>query len=178
MIQNTIVKYAELFNGLKETGENEGWEDIYFEEIDSTFQDLMVAVGWKSGHAWCAYFAELVWKLAYQDHPLVIELNNLFSASAVQTWKNFSKSDFRTSSVPFVGDVIAWRNYKRGKAQWTGHLGIVTQVDGRVITTIEGNIGSHSDREGDQVGMRVRTISFDKKSNGLNLLGFIHPTRV
>jgi len=178
MISEKILKYAMLFNGVKEKGKNEGWEDIYFEEIDSTFQALMESVGWKYTEPWCAYFAELIWKLAYLDHPLVIEVNKLFSGSAVLTWENFKESDFVCSHVPVVGAVVAWRNYKNGKALRSGHLGIVTQVNGKVITTVEGNVGAKSEREGDEVAMRVKTICFHRKENGLNYLGFIYPKEI
>ena len=167
-----------LFDGIKEIGNNEGWENTYFQEIGSTFQALMESVGWKYTEPWCAYFAELIWKLAYLDHPLVMEVNKRFSGSAVQTWENFKDSDFVCSHVPVVGAVVAWRNYRAGVALRSGHLGIVTQVNGNVITTVEGNISSRSEREGDQVAMRVKTVDFHRKEKGLNYLGFIHPKEI
>ena len=178
MISEKIVKWAMLFDGIKEIGNNEGWENTYFQEIGSTFQALMESVGWKYTEPWCAYFAELIWKLAYLDHPEIININQLFSGSTVQTWENFTVSDYTCDNIPVVGAVVIWRNYKKGVALWSGHAGIVVKVEGDKITTIEGNVSARSEREGDQVAMRVKTVSFSKKANGLNYLGFIHPKEI
>jgi len=180
MISEKIVKWAMLFDGIKEKGNNEGWEDVYFEEIDSTFQSLMESVGWRYTEPWCAYFAELIWKLAYLDHPLSIDINKLFSGSAVQTWKNFKESGFICSAVPVVGAVVIWRNYKKGVALQSGHAAIVVKVEENLLTikTVEGNVSATSEREGDEVAMRTKTVTFERKLNGLNLLGFIHPKEI
>jgi len=174
----TIKKYALLFDGVKEIGNNQGWEHVYFKELGMSFQELMETVGWKESHAWCAYFAELVWKLGYaeKDSTILPLLNNLFSASAVQTWRNFKRSDFHCSQYPSVGAVAIWRMYNQGNPTRAGHAGIVTFVQGKVFQTVEGNTNAKGSREGDQVAQKTRLVNYDKKDNGLNLLGFIHPT--
>jgi hypothetical protein len=180
MIKELIKKYALLFEGIKERGNNQGWEDVFFPSLNMSFQELMETVGWKETHAWCAYFSELVWKLAYSefDSTMVDKLDALFSANAVNTWKNFNQSDFACSKIPVNGSVVIWQMYKDGKDTIRGHAGIVIDVIDGVIETIEGNTNKKGSRDGDQVAHKTKIVNFDKKHNGLVLLGFIHPKEI
>lgn len=75
-----LSKIARQYLGKTEKPSNKGFNDLVFE-------NKMISVGFQSGQAWCAYFAELVAKEAL---PLkAAQLNKHFSASAVQTFKNF-----------------------------------------------------------------------------------------
>jgi len=179
-IADQIIHYALLFEGVKEKGNNQGWEDVYFEELDKTFQELMEEVGWQRSHAWCAYFAELIWKLSYKhyDHPLFFKLDNLFSASVMNTWYNFKRSNFVCSNEPKEGSVVIWNLYSKGKSTTKGHAGIVVSVEGNVVHTVEGNTSGTNRRDGDQVAMKSFIVDYKGKKNGLNLVGFIHPTPI
>ena len=96
---------------------------------DEQFQTMMEAVGWKRGEAWCAYFAELVWKLVNVHTPKINkELDKLFSGSTVQTWKNFLDSDWINSEEAVKGALVIWQKYKNGEPQWSGHAGIVVDT--------------------------------------------------
>ncbi len=176
-VADKIVYYAKLFEGIKEKGNNQGWKDVFFPTLGKTFEELMVEVGWESSHAWCAYFTELVWKLAYKhyDHPLYYKLENLFSASVMNTYYNFKRSDFVCSNTPQVGSLVIWNLYKNGKSTTRGHTGIVISVKGARIKSIEGNTGGVDRRNGDQVAQKSWLVDFMKKDNGLNLIGFVHP---
>lgn len=167
MIKEKIKYYAELFLGIKEVGNNNGWQDVYFDDLNMSFTDLMKTVGWQDTHAWCAYFAELVWKLAYAnvDTLMVNKLDKLFSANSVNTFMNFKDQQSKT---PVIGSLVIWNYYKDGKATTRGHTGIVVDVQGSVIKTVEGNMG-------DKVSTRTLIINYEKKENGNNLLGFINP---
>ena len=181
MIVKEILECALLFDGIKEVGNNEGFEKRFFKKYNMTFQELMVTVGWKRGQAWCAYLSELIWKLAYLqfDVSIVYQLEKLFSGSAVQTYMNFKDSkDFVCSNVPVKGAVVIWVLYKNGKVTNSGHAGIVISVTDTVIETIEGNTNKSGSREGDQVAKKTKIVDFSLKENGLNLLGFIHPKKV
>ena len=59
-IGDKIVEIAMNYLGQEEVSGNMGFEDDEFEK-------KMKAVGWEKGQAWCAYFAELVWKEAYKE---------------------------------------------------------------------------------------------------------------
>ena len=78
-IREKIIRTAKTFENNTEISGNMGFND-------KEFQALMEAVGWQKTQAWCAYFVELVWKLAYiQYGEIVRELNLIMSGGAVAT---------------------------------------------------------------------------------------------
>ena len=169
-IAKKIVQTANSFLGQEEIRGNLGFKD-------KTFEEYMAAVGWKKKQAWCSYFVELVWKLAFvHDQNLIRELNRLFSASAVETWVFFLSSDWITSNIPSEGSLAVWQKYKKGVSHWSGHIGIVISHDDKHFTTIEGNTNDDGSREGYEVAEKHRKYSW-KVNNGLRLLGFIHPEK-
>jgi len=144
---------------------------------DAQFQVMMEAVGWKRGEAWCAYFAELVWKLVNVRYPKANqELDKLFSGSTVQTWKNFFSSPYITNDQPVKGAVVIWQKFKNGEGQWSGHAGIVSEVHDSKFVSIEGNTNDKGGREGYIVAKKNRQYKFNTE-NGLRVLGFIHPVK-
>lgn len=171
-----VVEIAKSFVGQKEIAGNKAFNDKKFEA-------LMKKVGWSEGQAWCAYFTELVYKLAiepdvekWDNNPTIKYLNKTFSAGAVKTFDNFAgTAEFTFSRTPRPGDLICFRKYHGGNPSWEGHIGIVEDVNS-FIKTIEGNTNSQGGREGIEVGNMRRYISFDKPKTGivkLVLLGFI-----
>jgi hypothetical protein len=161
----TIVKVAEKYLGQTEKAGNRGW-------LDKDFEARMKLVGWASGHSWCAYFAELVWKEAYgPDHKLYRAMDKLFSASSTATYANFSGSAlFKVSQQPRPGALVVWRQ----GTDWRGHIGICTTGPrlGK-FDTIEGNTNAAGSREGMYVARKVRRLGEPFKPKGLNLVGFI-----
>ena len=130
----------------------------------------MVAVGFEKKQAWCSYFAELVAKESLPDK--VKELDKLFSASAVQTFKNFQSAGYEISKIPVLDSVVIWQNYEDNNAQWTGHAGIVSKViNTSSFQSIEGNTNDKGGREGYIVAEKIRSTL--KKKSGLNVMGFI-----
>ncbi len=180
MIVSKIKYYAELFNGIKEVGNNQGFEHVFFKDLNMTFKELMWTVGCRYGHAWCAYFGELVWKLAYSniDTTMVERLDKLFSANAVQTWKNFQNTEFRCSRTPSEGSIVIWQMYEDWVGTSRGHEGIVMTGNDTMINTIEGNTNKKGSRDGDQVADKTRIVDFSKKEKGLVPLGFVHPIEI
>ena len=169
-INERIVSTAKSFSGQEEIRGNLGF-------VEEEFQELMEAVGWEKGQAWCAYFAELIWKLSFVTNQRTVgELNLLFSAGAVATWNNFRRSEWITSESPRVGSIIIWQSYKNNTPHWSGHVGIVEKIEETVIHTIEGNTNPMGGREGYTVSSKVRTLNF-KVKNGLRVKGFIYPEK-
>lgn len=168
-IGEKIALTANNFVGQTEVTGNLGFHDAEFEE-------MMKAVGWKRGEAWCAYFAELVWKLCYVQHlGINKDLSELFSGSTVQTWKNFySSGNWITSDKPSKGSVVIWQKYKGGEPHWSGHAGIVTDIFDSKFESVEGNTNNAGGREGYIVAKKGRMYNFTTE-NGLRILGFIHP---
>ena len=169
-IIDKIVEVATYYLGQKEFPGNMGFESPVFEK-------KLKSVAWEEGQAWCAHFAELVWKEAYEQfYPDMIPvLEKLFSGSAVKTWVHFSKDkQFICNKAPQRGCVVIWQYYKDGKPDWRGHAGIVTFVYANRFISIEGNSNSSGGREGIEVAIQKRMVEFDTK-DGLRLKGFIHP---
>ena len=184
MIIKEITRITKLFNGIKEVGNNEGFEDKFFPEFGMSFQELMETVaGWKMDHAWCSYLSKLIWKLAYDkagDSPMLKTLDRLFSPNAVQTWNNFNESDFTCSRILKPGSILIWQLYKNGKpyinknGYSSGHSSNVISGSEVLAKTIDGNTSSKSHRDGDQIANKTWLMDFNKK-DGLVPLGFIHP---
>ncbi len=172
-IQDEIREIANLYIGQTEKPGNMGWDDM-------RFQQLMTECGWNTGQAWCAYFTEMVWKLAYGNYPEVVaELDKLFSAGAIATYNNFSQATgWKVDKKPSVGSVVIWQYWHDNKPTWKGHAGIVTGIcGGNEVITVEGNTNAHGGREGIEVAEKRRMLSFDARS-GLVMKGFIHPKEI
>lgn len=138
---------------------------------DSDFERKMVSVGFQMGHAWCSYFAELVFKESYPEK--FHELGNLFSGSTIQTFRNFRDAGYAIGNVPRVNDLVIWQSMKDGKPQATGHTGIVSEVISTwEFKSIEGNTSNGKSREGFIVAEHERKV-LATVVTGLKVLGFI-----
>ena len=155
-----IVEVAKSYLGQEEIANNGGFKNKEFDK-------RMKEVGFSKGQAWCAYFAELVWKEAGEDVKP-------FSASAFKTYQNYEKAGRKGSIKPEVGALVVWRSVVNNVPQWTGHIGIVTEVLEDSFKTIEGNTNDKGGREGIKVAAKTRTYNW-KADKGLRLIGFINP---
>lgn len=168
MIKERIINAATAYLGFTEKSGNSGF-------VDAEFEARMKQVGWQKSQAWCAYFAELVWKEAYQDHPeIVAKLDELFSGSATATYRNFDVDQtFKTSQVPAEGSIAIYR-FGVG---WQGHAGIVIAVDplDKQVINVEGNTNAAGGREGIEVARKKRLIKPPFSKRGLNIVGYILP---
>lgn len=169
-LNDKIIEVASDLVGKKEIPGNLGFEDEEFEK------ELTVECGWQKGQAWCAYFAELVYKKAFPAN-MKKTLDLLFSAGAVATFNNFRRLG-AVSKEPVAGALVVWQTYKDSKPHWTGHIGIVEKVEKKHIVTIEGNTNSKGGREGLEVARKERPIDFKIKAYGLVLKGFVNPDAV
>lgn len=138
---------------------------------DASFETRMKLVGFQKSHAWCCYYVELVFKEAYPER--FEELDKLFSAGTIQTFKNFRDAAYLIGNVPHENNLVIWQSYKDGKALTTGHAGIVATVQSTwEFQSVDGNTNSHGGREGFEVALQSRKILANVKT-GLKLLGFI-----
>lgn len=162
---NKVVEIARKYIGQTEKPGNMGFNNADFEH-------KMKAVGFQPSQAWCVYFTELVFKEAYPEK--FAELDKLFSASAVKTFKNFSNAAYPINELPHTGNLVIWQMQKHGKPQWQGHAGIVVDVDLNkwVFTSVEGNTNDGGGREGYIVAERKRRTLAEVK-NGLKVIGFV-----
>lgn len=168
-IREDIIKAASAYLGKTEKPGNMGF-------VDPEFDRKMKAVGFQLTHAWCAYFAELIYKDA-QVLPFDI-LDKLHSAGAVRTFANYKRMFPRAvSMVPSVGALAVWRQMVNGKPhpKGYGHIGIVEHPLGQAFITIDGNTNDGGGREGYIVAQKTRKLSDATRPHGLQLLGFIDP---
>lgn len=157
-----IIDTARLFLGQKELPGNKF-------DPNSELGKLLHAAGQKDGEAWCSYFGEAICTKAYPEKAH--ELQKLFSASAVATFKNFVAADFTITAIPIPGALVIWRRYEKGKPMWQGHLGIVTEVQEAGFKSIEGNSNAQGSRDSDSVVENFRTVKF--KPDGITVMGFV-----
>jgi len=139
--------------------------------VEKDLGEILLKAGQKDGEAWCCYFAEAIFCEAYPQSE--VSLRKLFSASCVQTFKNFTAKGFSTGMIPKPNALMIMQNYKDGAPLMTGHAGIVDSVnqDGTWYS-IEGNTNDGGSREGDSVQLKHRANI--RKLKGLNLLGFVY----
>lgn len=156
---------------LKYVGEKELPNNVFSDASD--FGKKLHGAGHKDGMPWCALFCEMVFKEAYPER--FKEFDKYFSASAVETFKNFQKAGgYMFNNLPKEGNLVIWQKQIDGKAQWQGHAGIVYELKSTwEFTSIEGNTNEAGGREGTSVQIKERKVIKDVW-NGLKVLGFIN----
>jgi hypothetical protein len=165
-----IAEMSKSFIGQTELKNNSGFKD-------PDFAAKIKACGWEKGWAWCVFFCELVWKMAYGKGSETYKiLDRLFAPSAMGTLANFrGSSHFKTGSLPRVGALAI---YQKGFG-WQGHMAIVVFVhsDG-TFDTVEGNTNaSPEERDGTVVTAKFgKKVGLPAKKDKLNLVGFVYPS--
>lgn len=122
------VAKAEIGNG--ELGKNNSGKDV------ARYS------GGKQDVNWCAYFVGYCYETAAKN--LGITLPFARSAGAKAQCKNIGKCKdgimFSSPEAAMPGDVVCWNRGLPGS--WTGHIGLVMESHGGLVTTIEGNAGA------------------------------------
>lgn len=157
-----IKDIALSYVGQKEIPNNAGF-------VDKAFDKKMRGVGFYTGAPWCGFFARLVWNEAGQPLDLVSPSSKrcIDLATKAGNWH----------AEPKAGAVVIWATFRNGRRLSTGHIGIVTDVNGSKYSTVEGNTTDKGGREGIMVAIRNRENTPDKwkVTNGMRLMGFIYP---
>lgn len=155
-VAKEIVKVASSYIGEEEVSGNSGFKNPVLEK-------QMREIGWQTGHAWCAYFAELVWKEAFSSFDEFSEISmrslfrRLFSANSLRTFDNFKNTGWGIDSEPTIGAMAIW------KRPHGGHIDIVTHVGKKDFLVVGGNLS-------DKVSTPKRTLP---TSGDLTIVGFI-----
>lgn len=153
-----LVSISNIFVGQEEIRGNKGFKDEFFES-------KMFETGWKKGWAWCASFVEMVYDLSFPH--LDKKLEGLFSPGVTKTRDNFLRAGYTVSMIPDIGDVMIMQR----DGSWQGHAGIVVNVQGDTIFTVEGNTNDKGGREGYTVARKTRNYKDTSKS--MDVVGFI-----
>jgi len=114
------------------------------------------------GLPWCGSFCN--WVLAQAG----VKVHSVVStAVGAHKFKEIS----RWSDTPVIGD-LAFMDFPHDGVDRISHIGIVVGIDGKTITTIEGNTsGSGDQRNGGMVMVKTRTV-------GKEVVGFGRPKYV
>lgn len=163
-----ILNLAESQIGYKEpNGDN---YNKYAEEIDTRWK------GWfngnKNGYDWCSVFVNWLFLTAFGQDVASKMLNHgcqygTLSAVVQYLYRSLMLVN-RVGKEPHPGDIIFYHNDKyEGLAQLC-HVGIVWEVNGDYITTIEGNSGKNDD----SVATREIRKNYDTKSWGIYGFGY------
>lgn len=160
----TLSETAHLDIGQKEKPGNSGF-------IDPQLEKDMRAVGWVPGWSWCSCILEKwIWK-AFPNR--IHEIKGIFVPSAVQTFKNLKQAGYSVSIIPTVDSIVFWQHYSGGKAEWTGHTGVVCEaINSTTFKSIEGNTNDNGSRNGDGVYLKDRVVKLDVQ-DGLKVIGFV-----
>jgi hypothetical protein len=150
-----------------------GKENVGF--VDSTFEQMMKSVGWRSSNAWCAFYVKVVLMGLFSFDKEWLSKN--IGGGALQNFYNVQnlnkKGDKRyvafTKGKLQVGDVFC------GQRSGGGHTGIIVEIldeQTNYCKTIEGNTNSNKSGEGDMVKTLKRNLTVGKSSAGLTIVGF------
>jgi hypothetical protein len=167
-IRNAIVRIARGYIGQREIGTNEKF-------VSTDFEDKMKTVGWSRGNAWCNFFADLVWKEAYQEvgskdakiKEFYLGLFNSFTpgrmplaGSCEVTFQNMKAKGYAEEYIPGrtiikPGDMIFYKQ---------SHISIAGAVSKNGFESIDGNYGNEGD--GKVNYQALRTNKYIEKYHG------------
>ena len=167
-IRNTIVRIAKGYIGQREIGTNEKF-------VSTDFENKMKSVGWSRGNAWCNFFADLVWKEAYQEvgskdakiKEFYLGLFNSFTpgrmplaGSCEITFQNMKAKGYAEEYIPGrtiikPGDMIFYKQ---------SHISIAGAVSKNGFESIDGNYGNEGN--GKVNYQALRTNRYIEKYHG------------
>lgn len=168
----TLIDTATAFIGVTEEGaDNCGKQvEIFQRAVNSKAER----------ESWCMAFIQYCLIKALEKLTLLPEFKNkvidiVFKSEHVLTVWNKTDKKYRLTK-PEIGCVVFWQFVKDGVETASGHTGLVVgiSVDGKSITTIEGNTGPGGAvvRNGDGVYKKVRMVAGTKT---MKVVGFIYP---
>lgn len=140
-VREAVVASAMADVGVREaTGNNDG----------KRIEEYLSHVGQKRGSAWCAAFVCFHLSANGVSNPRSAWSPALVGRMAGVVWTNR-----KAVRAPLPADVFGiWYP----KLERVGHVGFVTGLDGRYITTVEGNTSGGGSRDGDGVYARRREL--------------------
>ncbi len=154
--QRTLAWLAQQFEGVREEGGNNHGPLV------ERFQRAVD--GKAQGEPWCVAF--VMYLLGEIDKLAGTHAHLLPKTESSQFLWGSAREELKTPT-PEVGTVVVWRS-----APGRGHAGIVIDIIGDGVTTVEGNTGGGDQREGDGV-FRKRRVN--GQIPGMTLLGYLRP---
>lgn len=178
-INERIVDVADDFEGLVEVRSNAEWRDA---ARGKSFKALLKRAGHEDGWPYCMSFCEGVWRVAYEEAGRdFAALSAILNPSVMGSYRNAVEAGLSVRpAFPTRGAIFFMQMGSSGN----GHAGIVTDFDGKFISTIEGNTSptpgsAAADRDGGigtgGVWRKRRLYDFTKRATGLWLRGVLNP---
>lgn len=160
--QNTVAWLARKFVGSLETRPNGGpMVEMFQKAVD----------GVSTHEPWCVGF---VWFCVQAVDDLAFMLNGGAKNTALYrtewTLDLYKKSPYKYTD-PKVGRVVVWKNIFNSNR---GHCGIVVDVSGENVITVEGNTAAASGDQGDGDGVWLKTRQFGD-IKGFERMGYLGP---
>jgi hypothetical protein len=153
--QRMAAWLASMFVGVREEGGNNRGPIV---------ERFQAVIGKAEGEPWCVSFVQYV--LREVDHVKGGPPHRLPLTESSQLLWQAAPQELRLHD-PEVGAVAVWR-----KAPGVGHAGVVHELVGDNVFTVEGNTGSGDQREGDCVARKRRIKG---QIPGMVLLGYLRP---
>ena len=166
-----LLEIAKSQIGIKEEGADNQGKDIkkFQEAIDGKAQ----------GESWCCGFA--FWCIKQTDlwfdeqaKMSLSERHTLFETEHCMTLYQKCKIT-NLVKEPFPGCLIIWQFYKDGKQTPSGHIGIVTNVDGDKVHTIEGNTSDAESVERNGGGVYAKKRSKVMNTGPMRVIAYLDP---
>ena len=145
------VQIADSFEGIKEIGDNRGFDNKNFER-------MMLEVGWWGGAAWCAFSLKLIYQLAG------IKTTVTGWSPTAYNKKHVIFTDGRLLEPIRPGDsgTLSYAKYKNNSKRFKaiGHAFIIKKTIGSsAVITAEGNTDGNGDREGNGFYEKIRPLN-------------------
>lgn len=157
-----LIEEASRYIGvIEEGGDNRGPDvEMFQRAVDGRAQ----------GEAWC--MSALQFWLMETERQFDITSGVFPSEHCLTVWNRTPVS--RRFKHPQKGDIIIYQYFKNDRPTSSGHTGLVKEVLGSSIITVEGNTGPGTgvEREGDGVYEKKRSIF---GSSSMKIVGYIRP---
>ena len=145
------VQIADSFEGIKEIGNNQGFDNKHFER-------MMLDVGWWRGAAWCAFALKLVYKLAGIETTVTGWSPTAYNKRHII----FTDGKLREPIRPGDSGTLSYAKYRNNPKRFKaiGHAFIVKKTVGNsAVVTGEGNTDGNGSREGNGFYEKIRPLN-------------------
>jgi hypothetical protein len=145
------VQISDSFEGIKEIGNNQGFDNKHFER-------MMFDVGWWKGAPWCAFALKLVYKLAGIQTTVTGWSPTAYNKRHVI----FTDGALREPIRPGDSGTLSYAKYKNNSKRFKaiGHAFIIKKAVGNsAVVTGEGNTDGDGAREGNGYYEKIRPLN-------------------
>ena len=145
------VQIADSFEGIKEIGNNQGFDNKNFEQ-------MMFEVGQWKGAAWCAFSLKLIYNLAGIKTTVTGWSPTAYNKKHII----FTDGKLREPIKPGDSGTLSYAKYKNNPKRFKaiGHAFIIKKTIGNsAVVTGEGNTDGNGSREGNGFYEKIRPLN-------------------